>query len=138
MLNTTCVWVDDIAYRPAVLKLTRALPTWWHCQLAHLSMRLDDRWGTGYWDSEGAPAAPDGLCEACGRRAAYFVVGGSEEHPGEAPVDGLDYLDANEVQICGWCQPVFPEPPRTKEGVERALVEAGERSIAWRWRWRPR
>jgi hypothetical protein len=57
-LNTACRAVDDVAYRPAVVRLTMPLPRWWNCELAHLSMRLDDHWGTGYWKGDIAPAAP--------------------------------------------------------------------------------
>jgi len=57
-LNGLCTWVDEVAYRPVVVKITRWLPRWWCCQLAHLSMKLDKRWDTGYWKSANAPRFP--------------------------------------------------------------------------------
>ncbi|HYG96424.1 MAG TPA: hypothetical protein VD741_04875 [Solirubrobacterales bacterium] len=136
-LNQACVWVDEVAYRPAVVKLTRPLPRWWSCQLARASMKLDDRWGTGYWDSDEAPAVPGGPCDACGRRAAWLVYGGSydgveDEEPGE--LDDGDYLDRHEVQLCGWCRLEFSSPPESKEELDRLLALSRERSVSWRWR----
>jgi hypothetical protein len=129
--------VDDVAYRPAVVKLTRWLPRWWSCQFAHLSMMLDERWGTGYWKSDQAPPIPIGLCDACGRRAAWLVIGGSyDEEPeiwekGEEP----DYLDLHPIHVCAWCRPVFdPSRRDDKAAVDAALADARTRSIAWRWR----
>ena len=48
-LNTACTWIDEVAYRPAVVKLTLPLPRWWNCQLADLAWHLDRRWKTGYY-----------------------------------------------------------------------------------------
>jgi hypothetical protein len=124
-LNQACLWVDEVAYRPAVVKLTSPLPRWWNCQLAHASMGLDDRWGTGYWDSDEAPPAPGGPCDACGRRAAWLVVGGGE---------GDEYLDRHPVELCGWCRLEFSSPPENQEELERLLTSARERSVSWHWR----
>ncbi|HEY8774934.1 MAG TPA: hypothetical protein VIM33_00460 [Gaiellaceae bacterium] len=132
LLNKACTCVDEVAYRPAVVRLTLPLPRWWSCQLAKLSMRLDDRWGTRYWAGDAAPAAPQGTCEACGRRAAWLVVGGpheDDEEPGEY------FLASRPIYLCGWCR-LETEHPMDNEGdVRRALAAARARSIAWRWRW---
>jgi hypothetical protein len=69
-LAVTDAAIDEVLYRPAVVKAFARLSRWWNCDLARLSMRLDDRWGTGYWDEAGiAPGAP---CDARGRRAAIL------------------------------------------------------------------
>lgn len=134
-MNRACTAVDALAYRPAVVRLTRRLPVLWHCQLAEASMALDDRWGAGYWESDTAPAAPDGLCEACGRRAAWLTVGGSyDESEGE---EDRDYLDEHPVHLCGWCQLDLSRRPLDRAGLDAILADAGERSIGWRWHWRP-
>lgn len=133
-LNRACTWVDDVAYRPVVVRLTARLPRAWNCQLAHLSMALDDRWGTGYWQSELAPAAPNGPCAACRRRAAWLVVGGADPEDGESRGGSLSYLDRHPVELCGWCRLDTSLPVHTREEVERMLAEAGARSIGWRWR----
>jgi hypothetical protein len=125
-LNRACLWVDEVAYRPAVVRLASRLPRWWNCQLAHLSMKLDDRWGTGYWDSDDAPPVPGGPCAACGRRAAWLVIGGDDE--------GDDYLGRHPVELCGWCRLEFSSPPENEEELERVLASARERSVSWRWR----
>ena len=52
--------LDEVLYRPAVVKPFQWLPRWWLCDLAKLSMRLDDRWAVGYWDDVGI--APGGPC----------------------------------------------------------------------------
>ena len=75
-LNDACWAVDEIAYRPVVVRLTLWLPRWWRCDLARLSMYLDDRWGLDWWRSDDAPPAPSGVCAACKRRAAWLVLGG--------------------------------------------------------------
>ena len=134
-MNRACTAVDAVAYRPAVVRLTRRLPIWWHCQLAHASMALDDRWGTGYWESDSAPAVPEGLCEACRRRAAWLTVGGPRDEGGEQ--EDRDYLDGHLVHLCGWCQLDLSRRPRDQTDLDAILAEAGERSIGWRWRWRP-
>jgi hypothetical protein len=130
-LQVACTLVDDLAYRPLVVRLTGWMPRWWSCQLSHLSMKLDDRWHTGFWRSPDAPPIPEGLCDACGRRAAWLVVGGFSEDPSDEPDD---YLAQHPIYLCGWCRPDFPAPPRSRSDVELALAEARARSIAWRWR----
>jgi hypothetical protein len=136
-LNTACTLVDGVACRPAVVRLTRPLPRWWNCELAHLSMRLDDRWGTGYWSSPYAPPAPAGRCEACRRRAAWLVVGGPlEPELLEGEEDDL-YLATHKVELCSWCRLADDAPIRTATDLERALRRAGDASIGWFWRWRP-
>lgn len=124
-LNRACLWIDEVAYRPAVVKLASPLPRWWNCHLARLSMKLDDRWGTGYWDSGEAGPVPGGRCDACGRRAAWLVIGGDEE--------GEDYLACHPVETCGWCRLEFDSPPRNRAELERVLELAGEKSVSWRW-----
>jgi hypothetical protein len=124
-LNQACLLVDEVAYRPAVVKLTSPLPRWWKCQLAQASMKLDDHWGVGYWDSDDAPPVPEGSCDACGRRAAWLVVGEDE---------GDDYLDRQPIHLCGWCRLEWSSPPESEEEVDRVLASARERSVSWRWR----
>jgi hypothetical protein len=75
VLNRLCELVDEVAYRPAVVKLTLRLPRWWRCDLARLATRLDERWPTGRCSDGAAPAvfaelvvaAPLGL-RSSGRR----------------------------------------------------------------------
>jgi hypothetical protein len=130
-LNGACTAIDAVAYRPAVVKLTLRLPSWWQCQLAHLSMALDDRWRTGYWKSENAPAAPDGPCDACGRRAAWLLVGGW----GEDEVDSAEsYLADHTVKLCGWCRLDHDSRPANKDELLLALADARARSVSMRWR----
>jgi hypothetical protein len=131
-LNTCCTAVDAVAYRPAVVKLTEALPSWWQCQLAHLSIDLDRRWQTGYWASEQAPAAPNGPCDACGRRAAWLLVGGHRSDE-ELRAESRSYLDDHTVELCGWCRLADDVSLVTRGDLEDALRVAKERSVAWRW-----
>src|SRR5438034_5739178 len=77
--------LDEVLYRPAVVRAFRWLPRWWMCDLAKASMWLDDRWQTRWWDDAIAPGEP---CVACGRRASIHVIDG---------------LDGSEVGLCGWC-----------------------------------
>jgi hypothetical protein len=120
--------------RPAIVRLTLGLPRWWRCELAHLSMRLDDRWQTGYWTGDLAPAAPEGLCDVCQRRAAWLVIGGrDEDEPTEYPDD---YLFDHPLHVCAWCR-LDLVPIRNRDDLERAVQDARARSVAWRWRWRP-
>ncbi|MDX6622237.1 MAG: hypothetical protein QOE75_169 [Solirubrobacterales bacterium] len=139
-VNQACDLVDSVAYRPAIVRLTRRLPFFWHCQLARASIALDERWGTGYWDSEGHPPVPEGLCDACGRRAAWLVVGGSwsedELDDGDEAYEP-DFLDEHPVNLCSWCQLDIVSNPRTHAELDAVLTDAAERSFAWRWRWRP-
>ena len=138
-MNQACDLVDTVAYRPAIVRLTRRLPFFWHCQIARASIAIDERWGTGYWDSEGHPPVPEGLCDACGRRAAWLVVGGSwsEDEFDDDDEDDRDFLDEHPVNLCSWCYPDFSDRPRNQTELDAILADAGERSIGWRWRWRP-
>jgi hypothetical protein len=89
--------VDDVLYRPAVVKAFSWLSRWWMCDLAKVSMWLDDRWDTGWWETA---IEPDGPCQACGRRAAIF--------------------------LCGWCtlgSPVTDEAD-VQRGLERARARS--------------
>lgn len=137
-LNNACTAVDAVAYRPAAVKLTLPLPRWWSCQLARLSMRLDERWATGYWSSADGPAVPGGRCDACTRRPAWLVVGGrwDEDDPDHPFAYEHPALDARAVHLCGWCrlEPDAGEPIRDSADLERALARARARSIAWHWR----
>lgn len=138
LLNSACAAVDEILYRPAIVKLTLPLPRWWNCGLAKLSMRLDERWGTGFWDPPDAPPAPNGRCEACERRAAWLVVGGPLEDEGDRGMPSASYLDRRPINVCGWCHVRFDRPPRDNHELKLALDAARKRSISWSWRWRPR
>lgn len=118
--------LDEVLYRPAVVRAFGWLPRWWLCDLARLSVRLDERWRTGYWDDGTVPGAP---CEACGRRAAIHVYGGPDEELPE--VD--DYLTSRPVRVCGWCQ--LLGPMTSEDEVRRELMAARDASVSWRWRW---
>lgn len=106
--------IDLVAYRPAVVRAFERLPRWWLCDLARLSIRLDDRWETGWWDDAGiVPGEP---CAACGCRASIFVI---------------EAVDGTEAEICGWCRvdgSVF-----TSADLARELEKAGAASVGWRW-----
>ncbi len=119
--------LDAVLYRPAVVKAFLWLPRWWLCDLAKLSMRLDDIWGTEYWKN--AVIAPGDPCEACGRRASIHVYGGPD------PVLGAihDYIESHPVHVCGWCH--LGGPMLNEADVERELGLARANSVAWRWRW---
>jgi hypothetical protein len=140
VLSAACELVDEVAYRPAIVKLTLPLPRWWSCQLAHLSMRLDRRWQTGYWKSESSPPAPVGICDACKRRAAWFDVGGwadrDQEYGGDTPLedDEHDYLAHHTVHLCGWCELEHGRAPQHAKDLAAMLDIARSRSISWRWR----
>ena len=125
--------LDEVLYRPAVVKAFAWVPRWWQCDLAKFSMSLDDRWLVGYWNEA---IAPNGPCEACGRRAAIDVIGGT---------DGLDVEDLTDeeveacgraVGLCGWCQ--VGGQILNEDQLQQALREAAADSISWRWRWRIR
>jgi hypothetical protein len=139
LLNAICELVDEIAYRPAFVALTKRLPWFWCCQLAHLSINLDDRWQTGYWRGQKAPPAPDGPCDACGRRAGWLEIGGHYEGLEDCPPDEDEYLSAHPVTLCGWCHLDINSsgPPRNAADLDRLLRDAASRSIGWRWRWHP-
>jgi hypothetical protein len=117
--------VDAVLYRPAVVKVFSWLPRWWMCDLAKVSMWLDDRWATRWWVRA---VEPDGPCQACGRRAAIHVYGGIE--PDEEPVG--DYLEDHPVFLCGWC--TLGSPVTDEADVRRELEQARARSVSWRWK----
>ena len=125
VLGRACLAVDAVAYRPAVVRLTLPLPRWWDCELGRLSVRLDRRWSTGYWGDW----APGQSCAACGRRAAWLVVGGRDEDAddSEGPWD-------REVEVCSWCDLSPYAPISTEEELREALGAAREASVSWRWR----
>jgi hypothetical protein len=128
MLARACTVIDAVAYRPAIVKLTRRLPRWWRCDLARWSMKLDDHWAAGYWSSPTAPAAPLSMCDACGRRAAWLVVGGdADDH-----VPDTSYLGQHPIYLCGWCRPRLDRAPQNREQLEPALQDARQKSISWR------
>src|SRR5438874_3900705 len=79
--------IDEVVYRPAVVRAFRWVPRWWLCDAAKVSMRLDDRWRTGWWGKH-RDVGPAGPCAACRRRAAVHV---------------FDAPDGSEVAVCGWC-----------------------------------
>jgi len=123
--------LDGVLYRPAVVKAFRWMPRWWLCDLAKLSMALDDRWDVGYWEQAGI--APGEACDACGRRASIHVVGGVDD---DVPVEFPSFLDDRPVFVCGWCQ--LRGVISSQEELEAALAEARQDSVSWRWRWRVR
>jgi hypothetical protein len=96
-------------------------------------MWLDGRWATGFWTGPEAPCPPGGLCRACGRRAAWLVVGWQPEFD-EGPQDPDWYLGNHPVELCGWCN-LGGEPIGGEEDLQRALAAARARSVSWRWRW---
>ena len=124
--------VDEVLYRPAVVKAFDWLPRWWLCDLAKLSVALDDRWGLGYWNAVGH--RPGEACEACGRRAAIHVYGGPGDD--ESPVDTSSAPEMPPVYVCGWCQ--LRGRLDGPEGIATALSEARRESVSWSWRWRVR
>ena len=109
--------VDEVLYRPAVVKAFMWLPRWWLCDLAKLSMRLDERWAVGFWDDAIVPGGP---CEACGRRATIHVYGSVDP-------------ESRPICLCGWCH--LAGPLADDSDVQRELALARAHSIAWRWRW---
>jgi hypothetical protein len=117
--------LDEVLYRPAVVKVFSWLPRWWMCDLARLSMWLDDRWATRWWE---AVIEPDGPCQACGRRAAIHVYGPVD--PDEEPID--DYLARHPVFVCGWCR--LEGPVNDEADLRRELDRARALSVSWRWR----
>jgi hypothetical protein len=133
-LNTACMWIDEVAYRPAVIKATERLPRWWQCELARLSMRLDERWDTGYWKD--GPALM-GACDVCARRAAWLVVGGYDPDYDDEPPEADDFLGQHPVYTCGWCSLTDTAAIRDEASLRRALEDARSKSVAWRWSHRP-
>jgi hypothetical protein len=126
-LDRACGVVDTFAYAPAVVKLTSRLPRWWCCELARLSVCLDNRWSSGYWEDGGAP---EGLCDACGRRAAWLVVGGRDWMEDIEPDDS--FMESHPVHLCGYCN-LPPGPIETPAQLAAALACARDHSIAWSW-----
>jgi hypothetical protein len=120
--------VDQLLYRPAIVKLFSWLPRWWLCDLARASMALDNPWQLGYWAAAGI--APGGACEACGRRAAIHVIGGDCDAKAQA-AEPIWFLDKRPVYLCGWCS--IRTPIRNQSDLDEAFREARARSIAWRW-----
>ena len=118
--------LDEVLYRPAVVKAFVWLPRWWLCDLARLSIALDKRWGTGWWDDNKTwPGKP---CQACGRRASIHVHGGLDAD--EIPT-GV-FVESHPVLLCGWCE--LHGPLLDENDLQRELQQAGHRSVAWRWR----
>jgi hypothetical protein len=143
-LATADELVDEVLYRPAIVRAFRWLPRWWRCDLARLSMALDDRWRLRWWRDEGG-AEPGGVCEACGRRAAWLEFGGpwaegdedDEDEDDACPGGGerrVSWLDDHTVHVCGWCTGAGDGALFTEEEVRRNLAQAGAASVAWRWR----
>jgi hypothetical protein len=122
--------LDEVLYRPAVVKAFAWLPRWWLCDLAKLSIALDERWGVGYWNEEGM--RPGGPCHVCGRRASIHTYGGLEA--GEPAIGS--YLETHPAQVCGWCH--LRGRMADEAEVRREFEAARADSIAWRWRWRVR
>ena len=114
--------LDEVLYRPAVVKMFAWSPRWWMCDLAKLSMALDDRWHLGYWKAAGIE--PGGPCEVCGRRAAIHVYGGEG--------DGGGVLADRTLEVCGWCH--LRGRILTEDDLAVATAEARAASVAWRWR----
>lgn len=115
-LAKTDLAIDEVLYRPAVVKAFSWFPRWWLCDLAKLSVWLDDRWSTGYWSDSGVPGPP---CAACGRRASWLEIEGVGSDHGPIP-------------LCGWCH--VRGPIQRKQDLERELRAARESSVSWRWR----
>ena len=117
--------LDAVLYRPAVVKTFLWLPRWWLCDLAKLSMRLDDLWDTGYWEKRGSRQVTPARR---GRRASIHVYGGRDTDLGAVP----DYMENHPVHVCGWCH--LDGPLLSEADVERELALARADSVAWRWR----
>jgi hypothetical protein len=131
-LDTACQLVDEVAYRPAVVRLTLPLPRWWRCELAKLSAWLDRRWGLEYWGSEREPRtlAPAGLCDVCHRRPASLEAGGSWADL-EVEDEG-DYMESHPLRLCFWCK--LPASPIENDAqLEAAVALTRSESISWRW-----
>ncbi|HEY7281145.1 MAG TPA: hypothetical protein VID47_06065 [Actinomycetota bacterium] len=131
LLNNACRAVDEVLYRPAFVKVGMPLPRWWNCELARLSVRLDDRWQTEYWDTDWWH--PGKVCDVCGRRASWLTTRDDDK-------DDLDDTEPSErdfpdLDTCFWCQ-VLPRAPITSRSEWDAAVEdARRRSVSWRWKW---
>jgi hypothetical protein len=122
--------LDEVLYRPAIVKAFSWLPRWYYCDLAQLSIALDDRWHVGWWDEYG----PAGVCEACGRRGAYISWGGWDENfEGSRTTVDSGFMYDREVHLCAWCD-MPAEFPADEEELHAVLRRAGADSISWRWR----
>ena len=125
--------LDELLYRPAIVKAFMWVPRWWLCDLAKFSMVLDERWAVGYWEEAGI--VPKQPCEACGRRASIHLVGGWADDPdlaGEG--DDGDLLAHRVVRLCGWCH--LEGSILTEDDLNEELQAAARDSVSWRWRWR--
>jgi hypothetical protein len=136
-LNRACCYVDEVAYRPAVVRLTSPLPRWWNCQLAEIAYRLDTRWETEIFGKWG-PGPP---CDICRRRASWLCMGGVPDEegyggepydPSKHPPDGDFFMARHPLQVCYWCRP-GDSPIESEEELEASIPEARSRSVAWRW-----
>jgi hypothetical protein len=132
LLETVDEAIDSVAYRPAVVKAFAWAPRWWRCELAKLSIRLDDRWHVGHWQY----GRPGGLCEACGRRAAWHEIGGApwDDVEAEEPAHDASFLADRSVALCAWCR--VGGPINGEEDLQRELARARKESISCRWRLR--
>lgn len=119
--------VDWFAYRPAIVRLFIFLPRWWNCDLARLSIYLDERWNTGYWTEDSGWPGP--LCEACGRRTAWAYIGGLED--GDEPL-GF-YLGNRRIDLCLWCDIGPTDVLNSERKVQAALCAARSESVSWGW-----
>jgi hypothetical protein len=88
-------------------------------------MALDKHWKSGYWADAGI--APGGVCEACGRRAAIHVIGGSEVDADALPGEVVWFLYNRPVYLCGWC--VIRTPIRDQADLDAALTESRAKSV---------
>jgi hypothetical protein len=80
-------------------------------------------------------AAPQGLCGACKRRAAWLVVGGHDEDDDADDDEGAaSFLTEHPVHLCGWCRLDWDGPIETTADLDRALARARQISVAWGWR----
>jgi len=134
-LNQACLLVDEVAYRPAIVRLTLPLPRWWRCELAKLSVWLDRRWGLEYWggDSDLRTMAPGQLCDVCHRRPTSLEAGEVAVDLGDEETG--DYMESHPLKMCFWCK--LPESPiESDKQLAAAIAASRAESISWRWRWR--
>ena len=89
-LASACRALDAATHRPLALRL---VPGTRRCRLARLSLRLDERWGTGVWPEAAGHPVPLLPCSACYRRPAVRAV--TEEE---------GWLRRHPVELCGWCE----------------------------------
>lgn len=119
--------IDWFAYRPAIVRLFLFLRRWWNCDLARLSIHLDDRWTTHYWTEDSWWPGP--LCEAWGRRTAWAYVDGLEDE--DEPL-GF-YPDNQRIELCLWCDIGPTDALNSEADVQAALAAARNESVSWRW-----